>query len=278
MDRRVSRMQPEPPHGLTTQAPRPVTMSSPVIGIIGGMGPYAGLDLVQKVFDETQAVRDQEHVPVAMLSYAHKIADRTAYVLGQTSENPGKAIAGVARELEALGATVAGIPCNSAHMAPIFGAMTDALQRAGSRIEILHLIRETMRHVKEALPGVSRVGPLSTLGSFRLGLYEKAIIEAGLTPVMPTEAVQDGLVNRAIYDTEFGIKAHSAPATERATGMIEEAIAHVRSRGAEAVILGCTELPLAVPDAIARDATLIDPARALARALIRETFPEKLRP
>ena len=250
--------------------------NEPIIGVVGGMGPFAGLDLVSKIFNETVACTDQDHIPVALLSYGHKIQDRSAYVLGRVQDNPGHAIAEVAMALEALGATVAGIPCNSAHMPPIFGVVMARLRVGGHRIQMLHLIKETLRYVRERLPHVQYVGSLSTLGTFRLGVYEKAIKSAGLRPIMPTEEVQDTLVHRAIYDPEWGIKAQSAPVSARASAMVQEAMQHLARRGAEAIILGCTELPLVVADGV--DAAVIDPARALARALIRKTYPDKLRP
>ena len=273
----------------------------PVIGVLGGMGPYAGLDLVSKVFSETIAGSDQDHLPVALLSYGHTIQDRSAYVLGRIQENPGIAIAAVAIELDKLGATVAGMSCNSAHMPPIFDVLMERLRAGRHRIRILHLIHETIRHVQVALPRARRIGPLSTLGTFRQGVYEKAIKAAGLIPVMPSEEVQDKVVHRAIYDPAFGIKAQSSPeevqdkvvhraiydpafgikaqsspVTARASHMVRDAMKHLRERGAEVIILGCTELPLAVADT--SNPTIVDPARALARALIRETYPEKLRP
>ncbi len=248
----------------------------PVIGVLGGMGPFAGLDLVSKVLSETIAGSDQDHLPVALLSYGHTIQDRSAYVLGRIEENPGIAIAAVAIKLDRLGATVAGMSCNSAHMPPIFDVLMERLRSGGHRIRILHLIHETIRHVQVALPRARRIGPLSTLGTFRQGVYEKAIKAAGLEPVMPTEEVQDRVVHRAIYDPTFGIKAQSSPVTARASEMVRDAMKHLRERGAEIIILGCTELPLAVEDI--SDPTIVDPARALARALIRETYPDKLRP
>ncbi|MXX97706.1 MAG: aspartate/glutamate racemase family protein [Rhodothermaceae bacterium] len=247
-------------------------MKNPVIGIIGGMGPQAGLDLAAKVIAQTRAVTDQDHLPMALLSYGHLIGDRSAYVFGESSENPGIAIASVARELSSLGVQVAGIPCNSAHAPQIF----DELTRLSKGIRILHLIQETVRHIQETLPDMTRIGCLSTLSVHRLGLYRSALENAGYTPVMPTDEVAEQVVHRAIFDPGFGIKAHSAPVTDQARAMVLSAVAHCRSRGAESVILGCTELPLAVSHA--KDIPLIDPACALARALIRETSPQKLVP
>ncbi len=251
--------------------------SEPLIGVVGGMGPYAGLDLVQKIFDQTRASKDQEHVPVAMLSYAHRIQDRSKFLFGEVAENPADAIATVARQLDELGATVAGIPCNSAHAPPIYDAVLNQLCASGQAIRPVHMIEEAARYARDAAHGIRRVGALSTLGTYRLRLYHQAIATAGFEPVMPDETHAE-LVHRAIYDPAFGIKTLSNPVTDAARRHLLDAIDHLRARGAEAVMLGCTELPLALPERTINGTLLIDPTLALARALIRETYPEKLKP
>ena len=177
-------------------------MGIPVIGVIGGMGPQAGLDLAAKVIAQTRAVTDQDHLPMALLSYSHLIGDRSSYVFGEPIPNPGIAIASVARELSSLGVQVAGIPCNSAHAPQIFEEMTRSLKG----IRILHLIQETIRHIQETLPDITRIGCLSTLSVHRQGLYRSALEDAGYTPVMPTNEVAEQVVHRAIFDPGFGIK------------------------------------------------------------------------
>ena len=249
-------------------------MDYPTIGVLGGMGPYAGLDLMSKIFAETRASIDQEHLPVAMLSYSHRIADRTSYMLGHIDKNPGHAIAEVAHDLASMGIRVVGIPCNSAHAPKILDVVTKSL--ANTNLRIIHLINETVRHVQELAPRAKRIGCLSTLGVHRLELYRNAVEAAGLTAVMCDDSVAEHAVHRAIYDRNWGIKAFSNPVTSRAKESVLEGIHHVRERGAEAVILGCTELPLAVSQA--DGVVCIDPVRALARALIRETSPGKLKP
>ena len=248
----------------------------PILGVLGGMGPYAGLDLVRKIFDETQAGTDQEHLPVALLSYSHRILDRSAYLFGEIDENPADAITDVARRLDGLGATVAGLPCNSAHAPAIFEVVREKLRASGHQIRVLHMIEEAARYAREVAHGIRRIGALSTLALYRLGLYPQAIEAAGFEAVVPDEDVQTNLVNAAIYDPVYGIKAQSNPATETARQHLLDAIAHLRDKGAEAVILGCTELPLAIEETMLDGTLLIDPTRALARALIRETYPERL--
>lgn len=247
-----------------------------IIGVIGGMGPYAGLDLVRKVFDLTDARRDQEHLPVAMLSYPSRIRDRSEFLFEGDGVNPAEAIADIALQLDALGATVAGIPCNTAHAAPIFDRVEERLREAGAKIRLLHMIRETADYVRREARSIRRIGVLSTLAVYRLRVYETVLAEEGLEPILPDENVQEGIVNRTIFDPGFGIKAQSNPVSKVARQSLMTAIEHLRQKGAEAVVLGCTELPLAIPESQIDAMPMIDPTRVLAAALIRETHPNRL--
>ncbi len=248
-----------------------------VIGVISGMGPYAGLDLVKKIFDNTQAGKDQEHLPVALLSYPDRIIDRSTFLFGKTELNPALALADIARLLEQAGAVVACMPCNTAHAPVIFDTIESELASTGHRIRMVHMIRETAQHIRREVPGVRRIGLLSTLAVYRLKLYHHALKDVGLDTVVPDDDVQENVVNRTIFDPEFGIKAKANPVTSQARQNLLDAIDHLRERGADAVILGCTELPLAVTEPEIDGIPIIDPTDVLARALIRETYPEALR-
>ena len=85
------------------------------IGVLGGAGPYAGLDLMRKIFDQTEANCDQEHLSVIQYSLSEHIIDRTRFLLGETDENPGEAIGEIMVRMAKAGATVIGVPCNTAH-------------------------------------------------------------------------------------------------------------------------------------------------------------------
>lgn len=242
------------------------------------MGPQAGLDLAQKVLRATHATTDQDHIPLLLASIPGDIPDRTEYLLGEVEHNPADPIAAVAERLARAGATVLGVPCNSAHAAPIWEPLTDRLRTTTPAAKLLSLIDETVAHLQATLPAGSRVGVLGTTGSYRLGLYPQALEAAGLEPIMPEQGIQERIVHPAIYDTEYGIKAHPAPVSRIARESVCGALTHLRDRGADAIILGCTELPLAMPEAMFNGIPLIDPGSLLARALVRATYPEKLRP
>jgi len=89
--------------------------------------------------------------------------------------------------------------------------------------------------------------------------------------------VQTEIVERAIFDPEYGIKVRSNPVSPVARQGLLSAVEHLREKGAEVIILGCTEIPLALPEEEVGGVYLVDPMKALARAMIRETYPQKLR-
>jgi len=249
-----------------------------MIGIVGGVGPHAGVDLIKKVFDHTLAGSDQEHVDALLFSLPSGIYDRTEYLLGKVEENPGIALAEILLRLEKAGAKVAGIPCNTAHAAPIYELILEKLRETGSGIQLLHMINETLAYMETLLPGVKQVGVLSTTGTYRAGIYRKALSANGYEPVLPPAEMQEKLIHPAIYDPEYGIKSLPDRIQPRALENLDRGFAWLKAQGAEAVILGCTEIPLAFPDATIRGMLSIDPTVALARALLRECFPDKLKP
>lgn len=246
-----------------------------MIGVVGGVGPYAGLDLMRKIFDQTRAVPDQDHLPVAMLSVPHRIADRTAYVLGETETNPGLAIAEIVARLATLGAEVIGIPCNTAHVPAIFDCIRAGVEPLSGMI-LLHMIEEVASYLGQAHPGARRVGVISTTGTFKTKLYPELMSKQGIEVIQVPEEVQARNVQPAIYDSEYGIKVNASPVSTWATEKLRKAVDYLVQQGAEAIILGCTELPLAIPDREMKGVPVVDPAWVLARALIRHAAPSAL--
>jgi len=252
-------------------------MTAPV-GVIGGLGPHAGLLLVERLFAATRAATDQEHLPVALLSYGDRIPDRTAFLAGDAAVNPAGPILDVAADLARLGVRVAGMPCNTAHAPPIFDAVRAGLPDRAPGLRLLHLVEEAVAFVPERVPGARRIGVLATLGTYRTGLYETWLERAGLVPVLPDERVRTGQVHAAIYDPVHGIKARPDPVTPEAMAALGAAIRHLADRGADAVLLGCTELSVAFRGREEAGLLLVDATTALARALVREATPDRLLP
>jgi aspartate racemase len=248
-----------------------------MIGVVAGVGPFAGLDLLNKIATQTVARNDQEHLTVASLSRPSAIPDRTAFLMGQTSLNPAAPILEQLCQLEQLGVSVAAIPCNTAHAPPIMDVIIKELGASGSRLKVLHMIRESGSFMQRHYPSVSRVGLLSTLGTSLSRVYPLSLEPLGFEVIEPGERGLKELVHRAIYDEDYGIKARGC-ATDRARKDLLYVIDQLRAAGAQAVILGCTELPLAFPGNEVNGLPLVDSTMALARAVIEAIDPLKLRP
>ena len=245
------------------------------IGVRGGLGPYAGLDLVRCVFDETDARTDQEHLPVALMSYPNRIPDRATWLEEETAPSPLPGMMEVLRRLDDAGCAVAGIPCNTAPAAPLYDRLLAGLAADGRDLRLLHIVDAIVENVGEVAPGATHVGVLATTSSIRNRLHQVGLEAAGYQAVVPSQEVQQA-VQESIYGP-WGLKAQSAPPNPRAREVLLAATEHLVEHGADAVILGCTELPLAVPERRHEGVPFINSTRALARALIRATHPDKLR-
>lgn len=254
----------------------------PVILIGGGVGPMAGVALHALIIENTvSGGSDQGHLDVYHISRSRTIPDRTEYLAGRIAEDPSKGMFEAFRLISAALAAegrraVGGIPCNTFHAPRIFSRFAAMCEDTGLPVRVLHMLQETLRALRAESPGIRRVGILSTTGTRESGVYDRLFEEAGLEFLYVRPEHQAGL-HELIYHREWGLKAVSPPdarAVERLKNRAEELI----GAGAEAVILGCTELPLGLPGRQYRGVPLVDPMRALARALIREAAPEKLAP
>ena len=245
-----------------------------MIGIVGGMGPEAGLDLARKILAQTCASRDQDHIALAMISAPSGIADRTAFLSGEDTENPGIAIGRVFRRLASVGAGVIGMPCNTAHSRPILRAAEAEIRDLD--ITFVHMIEEVYRFVRRAYPAATAIGLLSTSGTRRSGVYQDVFEAGDVRLVVPADDVQRELIQPAIYNETYGIKAAAGQVGDRARNDLRTAFQTLADRGAQAVILGCTEIPLAITEPEIAEIPVIDATLVLARALVREAAPWKL--
>ena len=130
-----------------------------MIGIVGGMGPHAGIDLVNKIFDLTKANKDQDHFPIAIQSTPHLIPDRTNFLSGNSDVNPAIAIVEIINTLHNQGANLIGISCNTAHAEPIF---KEIVTRKPKEVEIIHMIHEVAKYINECYHSAKKIGILST--------------------------------------------------------------------------------------------------------------------
>ncbi|HUX19788.1 MAG TPA: amino acid racemase [Spirochaetia bacterium] len=238
------------------------------IGIVGGVGPYAGLDLNQKIFASTTTRREQDHFEVYLLSCPSLIGDRTEYLLDPAGHvNPGIAIYEVIRKLSLIGAEVIGVPCNTSHAAPILDLVLQKIDEDSLGITFVNMIEETVRHIVTTYPGIRRVGLLATRGSYESGVYTATFKAHSSIEVLNPPMEGQESVHAAIYDPQYGIKNHPNPIAPEAQAALRSAAEDLIAEGAEAIIMGCTEIPLAMRP-VELSVPRIDATLVLARALI----------
>lgn len=229
------------------------------LGIVGGVGPAATVDFMAKVVRHTPAGRDQDHLKL-VVEQNPQIPDRTAYLAG-TGPDPTLALYAACRKLEDAGVRALAIPCNTAHA---------FVARIAPRLSvpIVDMLAATADRARALLPPGAGVGLLATDGTVRSGLYDAAFAAGGLRLLTP-DAAHQHLVMDAIYGSD-GIKAGRTDGACR--DRLQAALRHLADRGARAVILGCTELPLVLrgPDADGggRRLPLLDPTDILAQACV----------
>ena len=222
------------------------------LGILGGMGPMATVDLFKKVVANTKADSDNAHIRIFIDNNA-QIPDRTAAILSGGAD-PIPAMAESAKNLEACGADCIIIPCNTAHY------FVPRLQEL-TKLPIISMIEETAKECARSLPG-KVAGLLGTTGTLQTGLYNAALDRAEVKYLVPDAECQTALM-RVIYD---GVKADADPQTYRRD--MELVVRTLRHQGADYFVLACTELPLAF-DALRLPVATVDPTMVLARAAIR---------
>lgn len=196
------------------------------LGVIGGMGPMATADFLRRITAMTDAACDQDHLPLC-LCHAPQIPDRTAYILGRSDRSPLPGIVQAGLSLRAMGADLLAIPCVTAHY------FHDEIERR-TGLRVLHAIRLTADLL--AAQGITRAAVLATRGTVAGGLFQKEFQKRGIAVILPDYDGQE-VVSGIIFDQ---IKKGNPPDADAFWGVCRE----LAGRGAQRVILGCTELSL----------------------------------
>ena len=230
--------------------------TSTCLGVLGGMGPLAGAHFAVRLVELTPGACDQEHVPV-LLRNDPRIPDRTkAWLCGGPSPLP-EMIRGIAM-LQEAGASCIAIPCNTAHL------WFDQLQAAtGARL--IHIVDSVVLDLRRQGVMEGAVGILGTRATLETGLYQRCLEQAGFEGFMPVR-------EETLNDCTSAIEAVKANRVQDAYEPLARAIYSLVASGARAVVLGCTELPVALPQSRRAefDVVITDSIDALAREALRQ--------
>lgn len=198
------------------------------IGILGGMGPYATVDLFRKIVECTPAKKDWEHLRV-IVDNNPKIPSRTRAILFH-EEDPTPKLIETAKNLERAGADFIIIPCNSAHV--FYEGLSKAV-----KVPILNIIAETVKYVKKSNSKLKTVGLLAAKIVIESKLYQKEFHDVGITTVVLTDEEQK--IVRNIIE-----KVKLDDTCKETTALLRKAIKILLHKGAEVIIAGCTEISI----------------------------------
>lgn len=220
------------------------------IGILGGMGPSATVDIFNKIITLTEANSDHEHIEI-IVDNNTRIPDRTNYIINN-GENPTKYLIKSAIRLEMMGADVIIMPCNTAHY--FYDEVVKYID-----IPFLNMIVETAKETEKLYSG-KKVGLLATAGTYNSGIYDKVFSEYSLELIKP-----DSDKMKYVMDLIYGIKSGRRDIDITNFHTI---LQDLKEQEVEAFILGCTELPIAF-EMFDINEKYIDPTKILACSSIK---------
>ena len=220
------------------------------------MGPNASADFLRRILRIANrrfgAVQDDDFPPIILNSIGLQGFSVTGVTDVEAVER--QLVSGI-QLLDQAGAQLIAIPCNTVHCC--FDAMTGA-----TKIPILHVAGVTARAVAAA--GIRRVGLCSSVTTVRTKLYENACAALGIDVIIPSSENQEN-VNDVIESVMAGTN------DEEEMLALKSVILALWRRGAEGVILGCTELPLAINQKWT-DVPLFDSLALLAQETVKKAY------
>lgn len=219
------------------------------LGVIGGLGPMATAYFFELVVQMTDAKVDQEHMEI-WIHNCPSIPDRTSYILDHTKENPIVPMIRSGRELCQMGAEWIAIPCITAHY--FYKELTQNLS-----VPIIHMIKETICHLKENRK--NRIGILATDGTVESALFQQELEKNQMEWILPEKEEQQDIMDLIYREIKTGQSVN--------INKFYRVADQLWKKGADSIILGCTELSL-----IKRDYSLekgyIDTMEVLAKCSV----------
>lgn len=229
-------------------------MTPRIAGILGGMGPEATILLQQRILATVQASDDADHIPL-LIDMNPQVPSRIAHLIEGTGENPAPILAAMARRLEAAGATVLAMPCNTAHHYA-------AEIAANVSIPLLNMIELSVSEAARQLPPGASVGILASPGMQLTGVFDESLKRAGLNPLWP----DDG--DRMLTAVRM-IKANGPTSNSR--HILLAAVDDLTAKGATLLFIACSEFSL-IADALHDTIPTIDTLDVLAKAVHAHVF------
>lgn len=211
--------------------------------VLGGMGTLATESYVRLLDQRTPIHCDQDYLDYIVVNHA-SVPDRTAWILDHQKPDYNLDLIEDIKQQSLLKPAFFVLICNTAHYA------FDKLQ-AATDIPILNMLDETVKEIRNVKPGAKKVGLLATRGTVEAGLYDQYITGAGYEEIKPTPEILDMTEDLIYHDIKEAGHSDGQKFHELVRKMVEE-------EGADAVILGCTELSYAQEINPEKEFTVVD--------------------
>ena len=225
----------------------------PVVGVIGGMGPDATVDLMKRVICATPAKDDADHIHL-LVDNNPKVPSRIAVLVEGHGESPAPVLVQMAQNLERAVADLLAIPCNTAH------AYLDHI-RGAVAIPVLDMIQMTAHRLTELPSEPKTVGVIASSAVLKTELYGQALEACGLDVVLPVAADQDAVMVliKKVKSGQVSTADHQR-FSDIANGLVES--------GAQGIAVACTDLSVMGQDHLIIDVPLVDALDVLTEAIV----------
>lgn len=221
------------------------------LGILGGMGPAASAEFITRLVAQTPASHDQEHIPFVLWNEP-RIPDRSTAMQAGNNQPLLWLLQGI-QALKTVGCDHIVIPCNSAHF------WYDDMAKMG--VPITHIVDSIADQLRALDIENTTVGIMGTKGTIEQGIYQTRLAQQGWTCIVPDRAEMDFFVQPAI---DF-IKAGKIMESQL---LLMKVIHSLIDRGAKAIVLGCTELPLSIKITQEEDTPIVNSIDSLVQAVL----------
>ncbi|ENL8514066.1 aspartate/glutamate racemase family protein [Providencia rettgeri] len=196
-----------------------------ILGMLGGMGPGATADAFIKLINNTHASKDQEHIPIIIVSLPD-IPDRTENII-YNGPSPLPAMIHSLKILESAGVSCIIMPCNTAHY------WYEDLKKE-ININFISIIDAACKKIIE--DNVKKVALLATTATIHTKLYQEKLNVNNIECIVPDEVNQ--------YKIMQSIILYKSGDLAKARELLYPYISQLKSRGIDKFVMGCTEIPL----------------------------------
>lgn len=227
-------------------------MQEKIVGILGGMGPEATVDLMQRVIKSTPAADDIDHIRM-VVDNNPKVPSRIKALIEKNGENPTRYLREMACKLEAWGVDFLAMPCNTAHY--YHKEIQSVLQ-----IPLLNMIDLTVNTVVSNNPGLETVGIIASTAVLDLELYRHQFSKKDVRLLVPDVEHQQEIMSaiRSIKTSKYN---------QQVTGKIQAAADNLVQKGAEVLLIACTEVSV-IAQQLELKTSCYDSAQVLAESIV----------